>query len=700
MNQAPALTQLSDWYLHKPRIAMRIGLIGTGSAVQRVLAISSEDQDKPLNGLFSALRKTLSNVLVDDKSRQWPKENIVPFLAVLTRATQRLGYRVDKASLSGQSTTVYESSPPLLRIRTIEGSLGELIRKWQEDRKEVDTEIETVGISGKNTTFDPAREESYAFSLLLHHSDLLVAVWDSENTPERIRIDGLMRKAIRERMDVLAIRITPSGNPIVAIIDTERELDLLHYGEVADDIALKSIATNEKLSEVDLSRLEKQWVPTYEFPDAWSNEKENQIVSGAVLYHPRAAFLKLVRNDPPRKSMVAYWFWQPYKWFTRTSFHWFHRKHLGDHSPSDIPEPVVRSSACWSERISKVQKISDDPFSRNHGETYRGGIVASYVLAILAVVLAGLGGWSHVGHTGEEHGESTSVAAESLEEHGHDEHQAMSGESSSHGSIAIWSPVTFGFLELGLVVWMFMLSLWSSKRGWRIQFTESRMLAEATRVWEILGTMGLHTPMPNLPHYLKGDYVAPNAEATWSLWYFRALVRQAPIYLDAEFEKRSYASQTETLRYLASNQIQYHSTNAEQQSYVHELIETLSTYLFLAVLGCVVWHLVELITGNDLHASYGIAICIGGPFLIALLHGFESQMEIQRLRQRSSSVRKLLETRLAEIERLQNRVEKQGEFTIEDRWHLLREGLETGSILIDETAGWSMLYRARDIHAG
>jgi hypothetical protein len=36
----------------------------------------------------------------------------------------------------------------------------------------------------------------------------------------------------------------------------------------------------------------------------------------------------------------------------------------------------------------------------------------------------------------------------------------------------------------------------------------------------------------------------------------------------------------------------------------------------------------------------------------------------------------------------------------EDQWHLLREGLQIGAILMDETAGWAMLYRPRDIHAG
>lgn len=705
------------WSLHQPRIAMRIGLIGSDAAVSKVLSISSDGPPRPLDRLFEALRSTLTEVIERDAKLDWPDSNLIPKTAIVTWATQWFGYRVDKASLKGQKTSVYDSRPPLLRLRTLAGSLESILRKWQKDTKEVDTEIDTIRIAGIKPTPDPTREESFAYTLLLHHSDLLVAVWDTDDIAQRSQIDGMIRKAIRERMDVVAIRLCSSGAPLVAILDTERELDLLHRGETATALVLQSIAANEKLSSEDFTTLEKQWFPTYEFPDASINDRENHIVSGAYLYHPRAAFLKLVRNEPPRITIAATQFWNRYKRLTQALGRRHHNNHSSDHSPKSGSPPVAVPKAIWSKRVAKVQGVSDDPFGKRHGESYRGGIVASYVLAIFAVILAGLGGWLHMGHTSSGHSDPV-AAATTMADHPHQEDHAqddhpqatqkghgadhpLSGEhGSDHGTGAIWLPIVFGLLELGIVLWMFMLSLWSSKRGWRIQFTESRMLAEAMRIWQVLGTMGLHTPMPNLPHYLRGDYVAPNAEATWSLWYFRALVREAPIYLDPEDEKRSYATQAETLKFLASDQIEYHSANSHQQHYNHELIEKLSTFLFLAVLACVGWHLLELVSGVNLYASYGIVICIGGPFLIALLHGFESQLEIQRLRQRSSSVEKLLCNRLREVEDLQSRPGDTEAITIEDRWHLLREGLEIGSILIDETAGWSMLYRARDIHAG
>jgi hypothetical protein len=56
--------------------------------------------------------------------------------------------------------------------------------------------------------------------------------------------------------------------------------------------------------------------------------------------------------------------------------------------------------------------------------------------------------------------------------------------------------------------------------------------------------------------------------------------------------------------------------------------------------------------------------------------------------------------RIAELEKIETRVQATGTSSSEDQWHLLREGLQIGAILMDETAGWAMLYRPRDIHAG
>ena len=89
-------------------------------------------------------------------------------------------------------------------------------------------------------------------------------------------------------------------------------------------------------------------------------------------------------------------------------------------------------------------------------------------------------------------------------------------------------------------------------------------------------------------------------------------------------------------------------------------------------------------------------LCIGGPALIAALHGFTSQMELLRLRARSSSMARLLEERsrtLAALD-LSNPAEAGAV------WGLATEALATADLIMDETAGWSMLYRNTNIHAG
>jgi hypothetical protein len=63
-------------------------------------------------------------------------------------------------------------------------------------------------------------------------------------------------------------------------------------------------------------------------------------------------------------------------------------------------------------------------------------------------------------------------------------------------------------------------------------------------------------------------------------------------------------------------------------------------------------------------------------------------------------VAKLLKDRMVALDQVELDATKSGGPTLEDHWNLARESLQISSILIDETAGWSMLYRARDIHAG
>ncbi len=84
------------------------------------------------------------------------------------------------------------------------------------------------------------------------------------------------------------------------------------------------------------------------------------------------------------------------------------------------------------------------------------------------------------------------------------------------------------------------------------------------------------------------------------------------------------------------------------------------------------------------------------PLGVHTPYGFASQMECQRLSLRASSMERLFEERSKAL----NSLILSDPSRPEAVWGLAREGLATASLLIDEAAGWSMLYRHSDIRAG
>ena len=294
------------------------------------------------------------------------------------------------------------------------------------------------------------------------------------------------------------------------------------------------------------------------------------------------------------------------------------------------------------------------------GDAHRGGVIASYAFAAVAVLFAVLGGLAHAQHW------------------------------------PIWVQAVFAAGEIAAIVVMFILQRRAKGVGWNLAYTHSRILAEALRHMEYLGPMGIHTVLPRLPSYLRRDRRNPPPEELWAVWYFRALVRMSPLRLKGA-GARSLAAQRANLKKWVVGQIDYHESNSTKQGLLHRDIENVSLVALVVVFLFALLHLVDVVFHLEIMFIPSLVVCIGGPALIAAMHGFSSQIENVRLMRNSTSMQKLLSEHLVRIESLDLSHDPDGAETV---WGLAGEGLAVSSLMMEESAGWSLLYTNTDIHAG
>ena len=708
-----------------PRLCLRIGGVGNrvfgegrgiceeSAGIQRCLQEACEQ-------VFGQIETSLASILNDDRTDQprcWPAAPDVwrRGMCGLLGSTDRWGLQ---ALRQRRTATVFGGDCPLVRVLTggAEGA-DRLIATvaLQREMRIADSGAQTaeyrieqvrtgapqadlfheiaVGTIPEKSNTDVtglvsrdekraetaiARQRAYGFraqsEALRHHSDLLLAIWDDDTEGKAGGTWETVQLALSERIPVVAIVVRGPQQCEIRVL--ERPEDLMAV-EAVDGVSGESSTIPYNTGWE--SRLSAVLGALLRFPDRRSDESLKP--SG---YHPRAAFLKLCGSEP----ISPHWTGRVWKCFDawakwqvlrhpghgvatvsaeqihaarRNAFTSVRNVFLGSSGAGFIPEPVpISDGTCQTvyEPVRRRVSGSASGLSGVFGDAYRGGIVASYVLAALAVLLAVLGSIAH----------------------------------SLHAPAALL--VITGLLELMTIILMVAIAVCSDVEDWNSAWTESRILAEALRMMQHLGPMGIHTHLPRLPQYLRGDRATPAPESMWSVWYFRALVRNAPLRL-----KPANGTQhpLESLQKLISEQQKYHQNNAHRQETLHHAIEHFSLILFAAVLGCVILHLLDILLGWHVMGVPSLLLCVGGPVLIASLHGLAAQLEITRLRQRSSSLAKLLEERQRSLSEKQHLADPASATAI---WGLATEALTTTSLLIDETAGWSMLYTNTEIHVG
>jgi hypothetical protein len=106
---------------------------------------------------------------------------------------------------------------------------------------------------------------------------------------------------------------------------------------------------------------------------------------------------------------------------------------------------------------------------------------------------------------------------------------------------------------------------------------------------------------------------------------------------------------------------------------------------------------VELCLHTHYFEKLSLTLSLFGPALIAAFHGLASQLECKRLQRRAESMVKILAAHKERLEALDLSSQPASAQAV---WGLSTEALTVASVMMDETATWSLLYKNADIHAG
>jgi hypothetical protein len=526
------------------------------------------------------------------------------------------------------------------------------------------------------------RGRAYGFraqsEALRHHSDILLAIWDSDAEGKAGGTSESVSAALHERIPVIAIRVTAADRAEIQLLRNTRQLrDLLAGQPAAPDTWIADL--NELL--VDLLSL----------PPAPDHEH------GCPGVHPRDAF-NAFRSGRPLPDLWAGRLWQAYHDFTtfRASraeaaahcpqhdhcippchdpacsklrsaqegdfqrfFHSF-RDLFGPKAPPPAAAPgpqkppLIGASEYRKYYGAARDRAASSGLSGVYGHAHRGGLVASFLLGLIAVTLAVTGAILHHFHAATP-----------------------------------WL-VLIALLEIMAIGAMVHVVLRSRQEDWHSLYTNSRILAEALRMMAHLGPLGVHTPLPRLPYYLRGNDRSQDPARQWSTWYFRAIVRNAPLRLGPVPDPVGIRDQI--VAELGASQARYHQKTRQRQETAHHDSESTIWFLFAAVSGCALLHLADV--AFHLHwapvAVASLLVCTVGPAAIAAIHGVASEIEIERLKDRAESMVTLLDDRIRSLHAIPL---TSSSSEADGVWSLTSESLALASLLMDETAGWSLLYR-------
>jgi len=195
----------------------------------------------------------------------------------------------------------------------------------------------------------------------------------------------------------------------------------------------------------------------------------------------------------------------------------------------------------------------------------------------------------------------------------------------------IWPSIELVLIFLVLVVW---ISGWWWR--WHDRWIDYRTLAERLRLAQFLALLGGGGQQVSLAGHLASY---GNPAATWMHWHYRAVERAAGLVTTVFDESYLDTCQTLWCKSLVQQQKQYHAANEHLFHRLDHRLHLSGSLLFSATLGVCAIH---LLLGEHDHGSwtYGLLTLLAAtlPALGAAFAAIRSQGEFQRVDRRSAAM--------------------------------------------------------------
>lgn len=647
----------SSSFVETPRLALRVGVVGNrkfGNDAEAGLGDPETCRDTA-EELAGVVLKKIAAQLTElkergDKIRAYHNDKpLLKITSCLAEGSDQIGARTAEkiraesaANLEVQLHCVFpfpkESYPNEIDFKDPEAfnqlakEAKQIIRldgKFHKSESESNTEDDLRHKSERTRAYRASA------GYLLQHSDILVAIWDVRATSKSGGTTETIREALRVGIPVIIVPPDPN-NPVIRYLKRYKELDRTKAG----------LDWEQQL----LNRLEKQ----IRFPDPREDEHSPASESDKTNAWTRSleCYEELTSTKPAPKTSLRGKLWSCFEGIFS-----------GSEKIETPPPPKVQPYNDVRERAASL--------SRHYAGLYRGAFLASYLLAIVAVLMA-----------------LSCIAFFYY-------HNQIGG-------------MVCASLKL-ILIFALIFNRWRAlSQQWQAKSADFRLLSEMLRPMNYLAPLAMTTPNSRI-----GAHYAPyDPRNSWPHWFFRALVRSQPMLLTedekppADFQFTQAAIdpiKTSVVETWLPRQIHYHKNNSAKFHHMFHKIEKLNTRMLWTVVAAVAAHLLIDIIDKchviaDHHSWVMMILLVASAFLpavIAILTGLLYQADARRQEERSRVMSFQLEILKDSLAALQPH--SRGCYS----WQIATEIRdEVASKMIEEVADWQLLYRMDEVKAG